>query len=714
MRIDIHTHTLQCKSGDPPTRAIAPADFCEKVLSTDVGIIAITNHNHFDFAQFRAIEAGLGANAQAWPGVELDIIGGGSRGHLIVIVSPKVADPFAHALSTLVDGLTPDAFTTTIALILQTFEALSPIYIAHYRQKKPNLSDADMQALLAGTKHPQRVIREVTNSISAGIYISHGHPSIYGSDVQDWSEYESSSRTLPELRLPVDSFEHFCLLLDKDPTTINTALHRKTSEELLLQPFEDESFLRLAVFNDINVVFGAKGTGKSCILQAIARHYAQNGIAARVYEPGSDRLDEIFDIKGKGLTINLVPYNIHYCSDEIEALRAAREAGVTALSKYVSYFASKSTNRNAKRIRIKEIEPELEGHAQRTLSETIDAIERTSSYLVFMENSDAIRTVLQEKERNGILRLLRTLSAQLSDSAWTQYCAWTEVRLLNSAVLLFRTEVERKTGSPAKPTTTGFRGYAANRNAIEVNARLILAGIDSTIPVTVTKIGTLGRNKGTLELHTQFCFQDGSITDGELLSLTKTKKTTQKKFASEVRAILASVYRDDLFQSITRLRDIEDVEDIKTVYELVLFRRFFALDGRPYRPSSGEASMVMLQEELARDADVYILDEPERSLGNEYISEVIVPLIKERARAGKRVFISTHDANIAVRTLPYSSVYRAHDHDGYKTYIGNPFTNRLLNAYDKDDQLDWRTVSMRTLEGGPAAFGERGSIYGHS
>lgn len=714
MRIDIHTHTLQRKSGDPPTRNIAPADFCERILSTDVGIVAITNHNHFDIAQFRAIEAGLGPNAQVWPGVELDIVEDGVRGHLIVIASPKAADQFATTLARLVDAASPDSFTTSIDQVLGAFEALAPIYIAHYRQKKPNLSETALQVLLEGTRHPQRVIREVTNSISAGIYISHGHPSIYGSDVQDWADYEMIARTLPELRLPVDSFEHFCLLLDKDPTTINTALHQKTSEELMLQPFEDGSFLKLTVFNDINVVFGAKGTGKSRILHAIARHYAESGVAARVYESSSDRLHEIFDTKGKDLTINLVPHSIHYCSDEIEALRAAKEVGITALSKYVNFFASKSTNRNAKRILIKDIEPEQEGAAQRLLEETVGAIRKTQTYLAFVETSDAVRSAMSVESLGELIRLLRSLVAQLGDTAWTQYSAWTEVRLMNSAISLFRTEVERKTGSPAKPTTTGFRGYAANRARIEVNARRILASIDTTIPVTVDKIGTLGKNKGTLELHTEFCFQNGSITDGELLSLAKTGKKTQKRFAAGVRAVLASVWRDDLFQSIANLRDIEDVEEIKTVYELVLFRRFFALNGKPYEPSSGEASMVMLQEELARDSDIYILDEPERSLGNEYISEVIVPLIKERARAGKRVFISTHDANIAVRTLPYSSVYRAHDHDGYKTYAGNPFTNRLVNTLDDTDYLDWRIVSMRTLEGGPTAFGERGRIYGHS
>ena len=35
--------------------------------------------------------------------------------------------------------------------------------------------------------------------------------------------------------------------------------------------------------------------------------------------------------------------------------------------------------------------------------------------------------------------------------------------------------------------------------------------------------------------------------------------------------------------------------------------------------------MVMLQKELETDKEIYILDEPERSLGNEYINDVIVP-----------------------------------------------------------------------------------------
>jgi len=713
MKIDIHTHTKKCKSGDAPTREISSEGFCEAILSTEVRIIAITNHNVFDLDQYMAIKTLLGEEAQVWPGIEIDILEEGSRGHLLVIASPTQAENFSLAVNDLTKGSSPDAFTATIDSVLGKFDSLDPVYVAHYIQKKPNLSANTLEKLTAGAKNPGRVIKEVTNSISAGIYISHGHASIYGSDVQDWAKYEELACELPDLRLPVDSFEHFCLLLEKDPTTINTILDRKTSEDLSLFPFDDGSNLKVRAFNDINIIFGPKGTGKSCILKAIAKHYAENGIDARVYESASDRLDEIFDTKGRDLTINLNNYGINYCTSEIKALRAASEIDVTNLGKYVAYFAARSTNRNAKRILLKDIEPEEETGAKREFVDVKEAVETTTKFLDFLAENPSVKKELTEDEYKQITGFLSALLKRLDNLEWDNFSAWKEICFLNSAIKSFRREVERKTGSPAKPTTTGFRDYALNRIGIEVNAAEIVKNINTMIPMLKKPIGSLGSTKGNLELRTEFKFQTGNITDGSLSSLTRAKKATQKRFINCIRKILVHVYADDLFQHISALNDIEDVESIKTVLELVLFKRYFALDGVRYSPSSGEASMVMLQKELETDKDIYILDEPERSLGNEYISDVIVPLIKDRARAGKKIFIATHDANIAVRTLPYCSMYRWHGKGGYSTYIGNPFANNLVNTDDERDQLDWKKVSMKTLEGGEEAFGERGKIYGN-
>ncbi len=713
MKIDIHTHTKQCKSGDAPTREISPQDFCEIILSTEVRIVAITNHNVFDLDQYREIENGLGEEAQVWPGIELDIQDGKSRAHLLVIVSPSLGKKFSQAVEELTTGSTPDNFIATIKEVLEAFDAFSPLYVAHYKQKKPNLSDEALKELEDSTRNPACVLKEVTNSISAGIYISHGHASIYGSDVHDWAKYEELSHDLPDLRLPVDSFEHFCLLLKKDSTTINTVLNRKTSQDLVLLPFEDGTILKFQAFNDINVIFGPKGTGKSCILKSIAKYYAENGIDTKVYKSASDRLNELFDTKGKDLTINLDNQNIDYCSDEIETLRDAAEVDITSLSKYVAYFASKNTNRNAKNILLKDIEPEEESSVKREFTDFNEANETTAEFLSFLTENPSVKTELSEDEYADVTRILSKLLDRLGEKEWASFSGWKEIRLLNSAIETFRQEVERKTGAPAKPTTTGFRDYALNRIEIESSAAEIINSVDTLISMQPEPVGSLGSNKGLLEFRTEFAFQNGTITDSSLSSLAGVKKGVQKKFVTHVREILAHTYEDDLFQWITELNEIEDIEGVKTVYELLLFKRYFALDGKPYEPSSGEASMVMLQKELGTDREVYILDEPERSLGNEYINDVIVPLIKDRARAGKKIFISTHDANIAVRTLPYSSIYRCHEKSGYKTYIGNPFSNNLVNPDDEGDMLDWKRVSMRTLEGGEEAFGERGQIYGN-
>ncbi len=101
------------------------------------------------------------------------------QGHLLVIVSPAIADKFSEALKAITYGASPDAFTVSIEKVLSCFDAMKPLYVAHYKQKQPSLPDAALAKLLAGTKNPNFVIKEVTNSISAGIYISHGHSSIY-------------------------------------------------------------------------------------------------------------------------------------------------------------------------------------------------------------------------------------------------------------------------------------------------------------------------------------------------------------------------------------------------------------------------------------------------------------------------------------------------------------------------------------------------------
>lgn len=715
MKIDIHTHTKKCKKGDASTREVTPDQFRKAIQDTQVGIIAITNHNVFDLTQYEAISAAVKKDeVQVWPGIEFDVVEKGERGHLIVVVSPKQAAAFSKIVTRLTDGSTPDTFTISFQDIVKEFDGMGPVYIAHYH-KAPKISEASLEVLVSATKHKNRVIKEVTNAISAGIYISHGHSSIYGSDLHDWNAYRTLAESLPELRLPVSSFEQFCLLLDKDPAVINTLLSEKAAEPITILPFEDKTKLALNIYDDITILFGSKGTGKSCILKAIAKHYASKGMPASVFESGKkDQLESEYKFSDHAISINLNPLNIHYCTDEILAIRSAVEADVSSLKGYLSYFKTDQFNKKAKTILFQNMETEQAGTSKRKLSEHITASKTASDFLAFFQESPAIRSVLNAEEFKTLSTLLGNLIKGLKDGSWTHFTTLKEIDLLNSSIAFITKEVANKAGKPARPLGTGFQPYALNRLKIEKDSLTVLESIKKTITYEDKPVGNLGIDKGILYFREEYRFHDGADKgDPRFHSSDKTSKRVQAAFVKNLQQIIANVYTEGLFGQIDQLNKDDEDCAIVTVLELLLIRRSFILNGKTYTPSSGEASMLLLQRELSLEKEVYLLDEPERSLGNDYINDVIVPLIKEKARNGKKVFISTHDANIAVRTLPYCSIFRRHGATGYETFVGNPFTNDLVNLASKDDRLDWKKYSMKTLEGGEAAFSERGKIYGN-
>lgn len=713
MKIDIHVHTKKTKQGDSPYREVTPERFSEIVLSTDVKIVAITNHNVFDIEQYEQITQQVDKAIQVWPGIELDIEEPEGRAHLIVIVSPEMKAEFYDKVINVTKGFSPDEFTITLDDVAANFDELNPIYVAHYLQKKPDISENSLNKLMGLISNTKRVIKEAANSRSAGIFIAHGHSSIYGSDVQNWDEYHFEATKLPELRLPVDSFEHFCLLLEKDTSTINTAINRKQSDKLSLQPFEDNTEITLNPFNDINVIFGPKGTGKTKILEAIAKYYSSNGIKASVFESAQDKLIEKYDIKGRRITKNLNLYGVNYCTDEIGRIKSARETDITNIKNYLEYFISESRNKNARKIKVKDLSVIGVTRPKNLFTEYKKAFEKINDMIEFLSTNEPVAEVSSDDRTQSIVSQLSELFVDLKKQAFLYFADWKSIEFTNSASKLFRDEVAKKTGALTKPTETGFRQFAENRLSIKRDANEICKNIAVVLEDDIESVGSLGPDKGELECVTSYCFHDGVIRDSNFSPLKGPKKGSQSSFAKTVKNIESRALFDDLFDCVSELNSNEDLDEIESVYELLLFWRRFTLAGEVYTPSTGERSMLSLHAELAENKDVYILDEPERSLGNEYINDVIIPLINDKAKQGKKVFISTHDANIAVRTLPYNSIYRCHGKDGYSTYVGNPFSNSLICHQNPNNRLDWKKTSMKTLEGGETAFGERGRIYGN-
>lgn len=171
-------------------------------------------------------------------------------------------------------------------------------------------------------------------------------------------------------------------------------------------------------------------------------------------------------------------------------------------------------------------------------------------------------------------------------------------------------------------------------------------------------------------------------------------------------------FANDISSVLSELKEICDKEGIvSTSSFLGLSKQTILENGEEYNPSSGEKSILLLQKVLNTAADAYLLDEPELGMGNSYIDSTIRPQLVALAKQRKIVVVATHNANLAVRTLPYCSILRTHDSGVYSTYVGNPFNDHLVNILNKDDIKSWAFESMHTLEGGHEAFYERKEIY---
>lgn len=712
MKIDIHVHTKKVKSGDAPTRNVNAETFGEIIKNTDVKILAITNHNHFDKEQYDEFCAIDSLNCQLWPGIEIDIVENGKRAHLIVICNPAQCSQFDEVVKAMIGSSSPDTFTIGIKELATTFEDLDCVFVAHYFVKKPNLGDAEVELLQSLVKDKRRVLKEATNSISAGIYISHGHNSIYGTDVHDWSDYLRLSSELPELRLPVESFEQFCLLLEKDEAMINTVLNKKEKENIELVPWSAAELIRIDIYNDINVIFGSKGTGKTDILEALSKYYNSRGHQTSVYKSNDQHLNDVFDLKGKNLEFSIEDIGVDSCTSEIHEIKEAIEVAVTSLIKYKQHFAWNESNKISQKLKIKDIAKDEDSHSLRQLDQVLKYKDVFSNFIAFLETNPGVNQFISSEVIDKLHESLENSMNDLQSNTESNFID-TKVRfLLNNIVSTFQDQISQKTGQPPKPLNTGFADYARNRIKLELASKKISLVINSNIEPKIEYAGSLSE-KGELYCQTNFNFQNGSLSNSSFNPISNVNKRPQKEFARKLDSIIKHIYNNDLFTKISELNLIEGIETINSTEDLLQFNKHFTLNGVEYRPSNGESSMVLLHRELKEDKDIYLIDEPEKSLGNDYINDIIVPLLKEKAKLGKRIVVATHDANIAVRTLPYNSIYRLHEEGVFYTLTGNPFVDKLKCIHGTKPDLNWKEISMKTLEGGRDAFGERGKIYGN-
>lgn len=701
MKIDLHCHTKKVKNGDPAEREISAEDFNQKMIDNNIKIVAITNHNYFDSNQYDEIVKLAADNYMVWPGIEIDIIDNGSKGHVIVIANPEKVEDFKKVINSITQNIDFNTFSMNICELYTYFSSLDVLFAFHYN-KKPELDVELIKNFENMIQDKHRVFYEATNYRKMGILTNKGFKSILGSDVRDWNKYNECE--LPTLKLEVDSFEQFLLLAKKDYSVVESLLNKKNKIDIDCKCSGKKPQI-ISIYDDINIVFGAKGSGKSKNLEILNKYFSTLGKNIAYYE--ADKTKEQFEkkLKVSKEERKLDGYSVEFCEEEISYIRNWEEVMPTPIKSYIEYYETKDASKIRKKLGILEITNS--DNRDNELKNISDALAKLAE---FQENfTKNISKFLSGKTIEEVNNVLANVQKELYKKRKDIFIEIKANLLLNKSLTTIRNLVDMNTETKSKPISCNFKKYAENKLELIKNIMKIDENLKREPKKYQKKLGNLDNNKNVY-IETTYQILNNSSKTADFEDGIRKLQNFKKAFYEIKKAL----FSENLIEKISLIND-EDILSIISLKQLVGISKNIVLKHddkyKKYVPSKGEETMLILQEVLESENEIYILDEPEKSLGNTYINDVVVPIINNLAKLRKTVIIATHNANIAVRTLPYTSIYKEYD-GKYNTYVGNPFTNMLTNIEKVNDQKDWKETSLKCLEGGPIAFDERGEIYG--
>jgi hypothetical protein len=706
VKIDIHCHTKKIRSGEPESRAVTKEVFLKSIQDAGVGIVAITNHDVFDKKQYDEFVKYVGSNFQIWPGIELDTLHDRNKFHLILVGDPACAGVFDKKVKQLTDGKSGD-FTIELDNIINHFSGENILYIPHFGSKRPAISEDNLAYLKNRLdERSSRVIVEDTNIRSTGILTSHGFNAITGSDVRNWDNY--SDCEVSSLRLPIDTFGQFCLFLDRDKSTIETMLNKTSNYGYTGRPKEDDPSITIPVklYNEVNILFGDKGLGKTNILKSVRAKAEADGkkVSTYIASEKDDYFNKLLDASDMYRTASKL--GMDACEEEFTCIKQWSDETPTSLQLYTDHAKSAETRKAKTKIKLSETKP-LDNYDSRKLKKAINDRDKYKEYAQSIKQIAA--RYVSDRELTSFEEAIDSLYNKITEKVRNELILKYTTDLYNHAIKFINNKVSEKTDTAPKPDSPGFTQYA--RNKLELKQSLDkITGFLKLKDKKHTEsfgVGELG-DKGDLYIQKEWSMLGKTGYEKYKSSI---KIEDLKNARTYLNKLKGGVFSDSIENILDDCRS--SLSQIDSLDVFVGLRKYPTLNdnGEEYSPSNGEKAIIAIQRALDRDANFYVLDEPELSLGGEYIDNIIREKISKLGRAKKTVFIATHNANIAVRTLPYTSIYRKYDKGEYKTYVGNPFTNKLLNINDENDVLSWREESMRTLEGGEAAFKNRGEIY---
>ena len=290
-------------------------------------------------------------------------------------------------------------------------------------------------------------------------------------------------------------------------------------------------------------------------------------------------------------------------------------------------------------------------HDEQLLKTYEEEFTKVSQFITELNEFSLFDETLHQTLNKELTNLLKLYQTNLMKEFITQKSNYLFDHFVNKIQEL----ASQNTGSPTKPTLTGFAEFSKNRLNLQSNVKKFNDELNKDLIIKTEEIGKIG-SKGTGIVETKISYLN-SYNRNSIPA--KSLQVTKKPLLTFIDSLLEISYRSgakSLAENISAINLIIEENNFFDISDFISIQKTFKIReiDTEYSPSSGEKAILNLQYNLLsrQDGEVFLIDEPELSLGGKYIEEIIVPLINKLSAQNKIIVIATHNANLAVRTRP--------------------------------------------------------------
>lgn len=669
-KIDLHLHTI-------PT--IWDADFefdmnslIRYVDYLQIDCIAITNHNRFDYEQFKLILNNL--DITVLPGIEITI--GQGKGHIIIIADVDDANEFSNKCKKIEEGIVTVEGFIPLSLLKSTFGDLGRYLLIPHIDKYP-IIDADVKKELSLYLHAAEV-----SSVKKFQYLYKDNDSL-------------TPVIFSDLRLSrdLDSFSNKQTYFDIDEINVKTLQNvlkdrqkislSKESGHKLFQVLENG----LEISSGLNVIVGGRSSGKSFTLDQI---YKSN--------------ENVKYIK----QFDLLEIDPSKKEEEFNKFISNSQARIT--ESFLSEF--KNIVDEIALISIEEDNAEVERY-----------IESLKKYALETEKTDAFsncklftETLYQEKSTDQLQKII-TATETILDSIEYRELIETQIKrsellslhgILVEKIMKDKEEILKRT--LVNSLITSIKSKLQSRSAAPRVEDVDL------LYVLRNRAKVKAFEKITLEIRKdRTFFEEDLVNFKKIGKLTRMSSAQDLKDHSHSKLAFTSAYQkyNEPYQFLKELQKISGLEN-STFYQYFSKAQFQVLNEYGFPVSGGERAEFNLLKEIqdALQHDILLIDEPESSFDNMFLKDHVNKLLKTISME-MPVVIVTHNNTVGVTVKPDYLLFtkRTISNEGvnFNIYRGYPTSEKLISM-DGEEIFNHITV-IDCLEAGIDAYVERRQHY---